>query len=272
MLAIVPKVLVDPSVNDLDRAIMAAIRSQANVPNLYRQLLEGELWFLVPYHPEVEGEIMELKPGMPLPFVQLQDARGPVVPLFSSEDRVDEGLAAGKVAPRTFTAGAMPAIQALEILGSVGLRAVLNKSCATGELTLPPELLRDLANGTLLDPPSLDEGDGPAQGTLQIIDPADYPTAMVQRLFECLRRHRSFRAAWIFGDPGAVDLPEGRKRYHALVHMDPRDDVIFHELSLVARTKWDESHDLQLGLLDEKDPAYIAALREQVQPFYTAAG
>jgi hypothetical protein len=47
-------------------------------------------------------------------------------------------------------AAAMPAVQMLEILGKAELRAVINELCATGEITLPPNLMRDLADGSAL--------------------------------------------------------------------------------------------------------------------------
>jgi SseB protein C-terminal domain/SseB protein N-terminal domain len=257
--------------NELDRAIVAAIRSHAAMPDLLRQLLEGELWFLMPYQPDLEGEVIELKNGMPLPFVQLQDERGPVVPLFSSEERVDEGLAKGKVPPRTFSAGAMPAQQAFAILGGAKLHAVLNKSCGTGEILLSPELLRDLANGTALRVPSTDGGPQGCEQTVQLIDPADYPTDLVQRMFEFVRQHREFRAAWIFESPEGAPLPQGGRRYQVLVLMDPRDDAIFHDFRLVAGIAPQTQDEINLGLLDETDAPYLAALFQRVSPFYLAA-
>src|SRR5215471_12288220 len=101
--------------NDLDRAIVAIRRSNANLPDFYRQLTEGELWFLIPYHPEVEGECLELNPGSPCPFVTLEDEKGVVVPLFSSEMRVDEAMKNANLPPRTHSAGAMSAMAVLEI-------------------------------------------------------------------------------------------------------------------------------------------------------------
>lgn len=255
--------------NDLDRAIVTAIRSQAAMPDLFRQLLVGELWFLLQYHPEIEGEMLELTVGMPLPFVQLQDAKGPVVPLFSSEERVTEGLEKGNVAPRTYSAGAMDAQQVLTILGGAGLRAVLNKSCATGEIILPPELMRDLGDGSALKPHPL-ANDEARTGTLLHINPADFPTALVQRLFELFRRHREFRAAWIFGVPGGEKLPTGGQHYQVLVLMDPRDDAVFHDLRLVAGTAPKNVDIVDLGLLDETDGAYVKSMFKRVQPFYVA--
>ncbi len=257
--------------NDLDRAITAAIRSKAMMPDLFRTLIADELWFLVPYHPELDGGIIELKPGMPLPFVQLADSKGTVVPIFSSEERVDEGLGKGNVTPGTYAPAAMPAVQLLGIVGRAGLRAVLNKSCKTGEIILPPELLRDLADGTALRPHPMESEETVHQGELKQVDPADYPTELVQRLFEAMRRHTHFRAAWIFTFPDDGKRPAEPPHYQVLVHMDPRDDTVLHDLSLVARTRSDSLENVDLGLLDEKDQAYIEDLRRRVQPFYVAA-
>src|SRR5205807_1345176 len=109
-------------------------------PDLYRHLVKGDLWFLIHYHPELDGEAFEIQNGSPIPFAILEDPQGSVVPIFSSEARVDEALRKGKVPPRKFAAATMPALQVLELLGNAGLRAIINKSCSTGSVTIPPDL------------------------------------------------------------------------------------------------------------------------------------
>src|SRR5580765_235587 len=116
------------SMNELDGAIRALRRSKASLPDFCRAITKGELWFLVPFHPEIEGECMEIKNGSPMPFAMLEDEKGAVVPLFTSDTRLDEALTNGNVPPNKYSAAAMPAIQVLEILGKAGLRAVINKS------------------------------------------------------------------------------------------------------------------------------------------------
>jgi len=254
--------------NDLDRAIMAVQRSKASLPELYRQLAAGELWFLLPYHPEIEGELLELKNGSPLPFASLTDQQGEAVPLFSSEARLEEGLEKGRVPARTYLAGSMPAIQVLEILGKVGLRAVINKSCATGQVTIPPDLMRDLADGSALAPIPLGERE---HGKLKILNPADYPTDLIQPVFELLRRHRNFRAAWIFGATDAKPQPASGRGYQLLLLMEPRDAVIFHDLNMTVAAARPKTHEVRLGLLDEKDVNFIEQLFRKAPPFYTAA-
>ncbi len=108
-------------VNALNRAILALNRSKAATPEFYRQLAEGELWFLLHYHPEIEGEMLELKNGAPIPFAVCQEKEKELVMLFSSEARGDEALQKGQVPPRTFSAASMPTRQILEVIGHTGL-------------------------------------------------------------------------------------------------------------------------------------------------------
>lgn len=260
----------DAPLNDLDRAIVALRRSRAALPDLCRCLCEGEVWLPMHFHPELEDEEIELKEGMPFPFARLQTAHGTVVPVYSSEARLEEGLKAGNVPPRTFLGAAMPARQALELLGAMNLPATLNLSCATtGEVTLPAELLRDLANGTALKPLGL--GSGHAENLrLAILNPADYPTNLVQAMFELLRKHAHFKAAWIFTRreperPASAPIP-----YYVMVLMNPRDDVLFHDLNLVAQSAG-RPHPVQLSLADENDPDYLAGVFQRARPFYVAA-
>ena len=256
-------------VNDLDRAIMAVQRSRAALPDLFRLLIRGDLWFLIRHHPELEGEVMELKNGSPLPFALLEDGQGVVVPLFSSGERLDEGLKNGHVPPRTYLAGTMPAVQVLEILGKAELRAVLNKSCATGQVTIPVNLMRDLADGSALTPAP---GDGPPErALLKKLDPADYPTDLIQPTFEFMRRHKNFRAAWILGFAEAEPEPADGHGYHLLFLMDPRDDGVFHDLNLIVQAAHAKTDDVRLGLLGEKDANYIAKVFREAAPFYIAA-
>lgn len=256
--------------NDLDRALAALRRSAAATPEFYRRLATGDLWFLVRYHPELENEDMQIQSGSPLPFVVLKDEAGEVVPLFSSEERLEEGMETGKVPPRTYLACSMPARQVLEILGTTGLRAIINKSCATGSIVIPSDLMRDLANGTALKPLPLD-GCPPVEKVLTRLDPADYPTNLIQPVFEHLRRHANFRAAWVFGPPKGAGKARSRPVYQLAILMEPRDATLFHDFNMVAQAAKGAACEVELTLLDEKDAAVIADLFRQAQPFFVAA-
>lgn len=254
-------------VNELDQAIMKLRKSKAALPEFMRALREGELWALMPWHPEIEDEMMELKNGDAMPFSQLQDNEGPVVPVFSSHERVEEAIERAKIPPRTYSAAAMPARQLLEILGKVNLRAVVNKSCRTGEVTIGSDLMRDVASGSAFE---AKESEATETRKMQILDPADYPTDLVQPVFELMRQHGCFRAAWIFGRTKEEGDPEGGRGYQLMVLAEPREAALFHELNLVANSAKAEGDALELGMIPENDGAYTAQLFRMARPFYIA--
>ena len=240
------------------------------MPQLCRELGEGELFLLIPYRSELEeGEAFQLENGMEFPFVRLQDPEGEVVPIFSSEERAQEGLERGKVPPSTFYIVSMAATQALEILGGAGMHAVLNKGCTTPEFTAPPDLMRDIASGKVFEPMSLETN--PIEVALDLLDPADYPTRLVQSGFEVLRKYRNFRAAWIFRRARGAEIASGKVGYQFFVLMEPRDEVIYHEFNMVIAAACAPEDDVAQGLVDETDPVYIANLFRQAEPFYVAA-
>jgi hypothetical protein len=258
----------------LDRAIKALARSPSAMPEFYRALTagdaNGELWFLMPYHPEMEDAMMELKNGQPLPFAVMRDEKGEIAMLFSSGERLEEGLERGHVPPRTFLAGTMPAKQALEILGKCGLRAIINRSCATGNITIGPDMMRDLASGEALKPQDLGIRE-PVTKTLGILDAADYPTFLIQPLFEVMRQHGQFKAAWIFGPPKSAPSSAGLPVYYVLTLMDPRDEKLFHEFNIVAQSAKVKRCEVELSLAKEKDTAEIMKLFRASAPFFRAA-
>jgi hypothetical protein len=256
--------------NDLDRALMALAKSKSALPSFMRELGKGELWFVTPFHPEIIGETMEIGGGMRSPFSELQDEEGPYVPLFSSFERLEESLELSKVPANTYAAAAMEAVLVLELLGKMNLRARLNQSCKTGSLMMPPDLMRDVADGSAFEPRETEST--LKSEVLNIVDPADYPTDLLQPVFEILRQHRHFRAAWVLehGKPDDNDAAAGR-HFQFLIHMEPKDPTIYHDFNLVlANAALANGHQADSGYVDETDTAYLASLWQQVPPFYTA--
>jgi SseB protein C-terminal domain/SseB protein N-terminal domain len=256
--------------NKLDQAIVAVNRSRSHTPELFRQLTEGELWFLIPYHPEIAGEWMAVKEGEAPPFCMIADEEGgEVVPLFSSEERVEEGLEKHDVPEHTYMAAAMPAVLLLELLGKGNLRAVVNKGCATGQVTIPANLMRGLADGSALRPrPGL----GTKEGRLKHVDPVDYPTNLLQAVFEFIRRHPNFRAAWVFDSSLVVEKPVEGRCWQLIFVMSPRDEVLSHDLDLIIQSVRSPEDHVEMGLLDEEDTAAIEKLFSETEPFYAAPG
>jgi hypothetical protein len=53
-----------------------------------------------------------------------------------------------------------------------------------------------------------------------------------------MRRHRSFRAAWVFGYAGGQREPGHGPAYHLVLLMHPRDGVAFRDLRISAFRRW----------------------------------
>ena len=255
--------------NDLDKAIMAFQRSQAAVPDLLRHLCAGKLWLLVPFHPEVANQNMQYLEGQPMPFLRIQTSEGVMVAVFSSEARALESRRKAKVRPRTYMPAVMSAGDVLGMLGKLNLAMAVNKGCATGDISLPPQSLLKLASGAAFNPPPL-AGQGSERLRLDKIDPADYPTDLVQAMFEFCRQHGQFRAVWIFTRAVAGPPAPACKPYYLLVLMEPRDAALFHDFNLVAKSVSLE-YEVNLSLTESNTPECIADLFRQAQPFYVAA-
>jgi len=254
--------------NDLDRAIMAMCRSRSAMPDLFRELSKGELYFLMKYHPEIEeGDQMELRNGVPMPFIMLDEhaEEGGIVLLFSSQERANEALenSDGTLPDRTAT-GSMESKKLLDVLGKSKLRAILNMRCSTGDMMLPTALMCDLASGKVMELLGPDEGLDCAE--VAPIEPANYPTDLVQGSFEILKKHRQFRAAWIF-ELLATTLGGGTF-YKLEVLMEPFDETIFHDLELVAEATCNNKvNEVYVALIK---PDKVPALLQEAPPFFVA--
>lgn len=187
--------------------------------------------------------------------------------LYTSEARAEEAMEEDQVPPNTYATARMDAPEMLEILGAMKLRAVVNRSCRTGNFTMSGGLAGELASGAALTPKSFPDEEL-EHAVLNVIEPADYPTDLIQPLFESLRRHREFRAAWVLRHPKPTEA--GGKHYQILVLMDPRDQVVMHDLTLVLASVCRPPDALWCGLIDEKDRAYTGKLLQQATPFYRA--
>jgi hypothetical protein len=255
-------------VNDLDRAIMTLRKSTAAMPDFYRHLSEGELWFAVKYHPELEdGGDVELQNGSPLPFAMLEDGKGHTfVPLFSSDARFDESMKRSNVPDKTFIAAAMPAKQILEILGKMNFHAHVNFGCTTGSMKIPPDLMRDLASGKVLAPLGL-HGGKEEDRHMRIVPAADFPTDFVQAAFELLRKHRQFRAAFLLTDLSEVSPAGQPPKYHFGIVMEPEDEVLFHDLNMVLAAASANRYAFDLSLLDAET---VLSMFRAGTPFYMA--
>jgi hypothetical protein len=180
-----------------------------------------------------------------------------------------EGMKKGKVRPRTYMPAVMSAKDVLGMLGKMNLTMSVNKGCSTGDISLPPESLLRLASGAVFNPPPLD-GNETERLRLEKIDPADFPTDLVQAVFDFCRQHGHFRAVWVFTRAIAGQAASAHKAYYILVLMEPRDATLFNDFNMVAKSVRRE-HEINVSLTESNAPECIADLFRQAQPFYVAA-
>ncbi len=253
--------------NDLDQGIWRARKSSAEMPNVFRALLATEMDVLMPYQAEVEGEMIAIENGAPFPFALFEGEKRQFVMAFSSAQRSEEGMRAAKVPENTFLTAVVNGRDLCEMIGVMKFDLVINRSCQTGEVKLNDELLRDLAKGRVLQA-SPDEPDI-KKLTLFSIDPADYPTAVVQAAFEKMRQHSAFRAGWMLAqrtDNGPI--------YCLAVLINPESEQLRHELNLIVQlARPDKAMELNVTALDLSDPENVAgAFRQFPGTFYLAPG
>jgi hypothetical protein len=253
--------------NDLDRAIWRARKSSAEMPNVFRALLAAEMDVLMPYQTELEGEMIKIENGAPFPFALFDGEKRQFVMAFSCGERSEEGIRAGKVPNDTFLTGVVNGRDLCEMIGAMKFDLVINRSCQTGELKLNDELLRDLAKGLVLQASTSEPNT--ERLTFYSIDPADYPTSVVQAAFEKMRQHSAFRAGWMLAqrtDHGPV--------YCLAALINPESEQLRHELNLIVQlARPNTAMELNVIALDLSDPEnVIGAFRQFPVTFYLAPG
>ncbi len=257
--------------NDLDRAISDMKRGPSAQPELYRRLSEGELWTIIPRRPAIEEVQFDFSQETELPLVALPHGKRKVIAVYSSEERLMEGLSRGKAPPETYAALAVPANVLLEAISRAGLDAAVNYFCqTTGQVIVPPDILRGLADGSALKPAKVTGKRPEVREWLKVVSPADYPTRMLQPLFELFKQDRSFRAAWIFEVPKTAPTTESGRHFKVLVLMDPRNDAIYHDVEVVLDAVPKDGNVISGGLLNEKDRRAIERTFGVAEPFFMA--
>jgi hypothetical protein len=252
--------------NELDRLLWRVQKDTSVVLPFFRSLLSAELDVLMPYQNELEGEMLKVENGAPFPFALFDSPQGKYVVAFTSPERADEGMKAGKVAPDTFLSCVVNGRDLCEMVGVMQLALVVNKSCQTGEYRMNDVLLRDLANGEALRSTHPDHTE---HMTLHQVDPAHYPTDIIQAAFQKMRQHSAFRAAWLL-----AQHDEKEWWYVLMTYMNPPSDQLRHELDLVvqlARSKSDLGVRTSHLDLDNRENV-IGAFRQFPTTFYTAPG
>ncbi len=259
----------DEPLNPLEQAFMAAARGPEGLPGLFKQLVASELAALMPYHPEMEG-LVEIRQGSGFQFLVWQHPeRGLQVPLFTSEKRALESLDKLGANRQPSCMALIPGTVLFASLAGQKYGVVINPGCSTGEIFLDLKTVRSLADGSLLKPGA------PAPlhaGRVSLVDPAEYPTGLVQPVFRFLTGQENVRAAWIFQEqptPTPGRLPTGPGGYVIGLLVDGDPAPVMHDFSLVVSGLGDAPSPIGLTVLSSEDPVQ-ADLMKRFPAFYAA--
>jgi SseB protein C-terminal domain/SseB protein N-terminal domain len=251
--------------NDVERLLTRKDFGPQHHPQFFRLLRESELCFLIPYHPEMQGD-MQLRNGDALPpFVIWQSPTdGRRIPIFSSVERAEEACKKTGARDNQYSLCEMLGVQLFDLLRLTEEGVALNPACTMPAMFFDTNAIKKLADGSILAP----EAEESKQGTVTIVEPADYPTDFLQPIFRFLRERPEAEAAWLFRE----QTPPGARTSYVFV-LKVRGDAaaVLNDFKVVATGACAKDVDYGVCLLDGQFPEL-----EQVTftrtPFYAAPG
>ena len=255
-----------PPLNDLERAY-AAMRGPEHYPNLFRLLRESTLVFLIPYHPEMEG-MMGLGNGDPLPpFVVWKNPKdGECIPLFTSIERAEMACKKIGASDTQYNLCEMKGAELFHLISCQPHHIIINPATDYGEFFLDNNGVKKLADGSILKP--MDDIPQQIQGRMQIVEPADYPTDLLQPLFQFLRGRKEVRAAWLFKH---AQPPDPNRPYYAFALKVTGDFRAVQQDFTIVLINLSEKENMDFGTLqvDDSNPELIK-VTEKFPAFYAA--
>lgn len=252
-----------PPLNDLEQLLTKPKFGPQDYPEMFRLLRETELVFLLPYHPEMEEATVSLQNGDQLPpfVVWASPTDGKRIPIFSTIDRAQEACRKTGAAENQYVLAEMPGQHLFALLSCQTHGIAINPATSFNSMIMDHEGVKRLAQ------PASDPSEGETkQGRVQLLTPADYPTTLVQPLFEYLRECPAVRAAWLAKELGRT---ESGTSYLVMVLGDCDQQKIQDDIYIVAgatKAKGDEVH---VGFMDGDNAAALATA-EKFTPFYAA--
>lgn len=252
--------------NELEKAFMASIHGPEGQPEFFRQLRKGQLTFLSPYHPEMEG-VHRTDDGTPISFVVWKNADEECIPIFTSAERLAEALRTTGNENTMYCKGEMLGEGLFQVMVALKLEhnIVVNPACQGGYAILDQDAVRMLADGSILKPPAPTKM---ANHMMELVEAADYPTDFVQTMFQFLRGKPALQAAWLFRQlpprkPDAIGYIIG------LAITGEADAQLNADLAVVAYASCPPQCSFNVTVLDPKNPA-VANTMAKFPPFYAA--
>lgn len=247
--------------NKLEEVLVAACAAPSARPEFYRQLLESELFLLTPNAPKQEGRTT-LEADTPIPFVNLNNAKGTYLPIFSSRQRLQEAV---NQLGQNYGVLALQGKSLFPILTQHPQPAVLNPGAAYGK-ELTPDEIRRIADGSFIR----NEGRVVQKATQVLIgQPAKYPTELVAALQKLFAKHESVQAAYL----GWIHDPSTKEPPHLIIGIECTGDMqkISQEAGITSQGLVGDGEFVDFIQVGGGTGSLDSYFKKQTKPFYQIA-
>ncbi len=251
---------------ELEEAFANAHQGMEQTVNFFRLLLERNLTFTAPYHPEIEGQHQIGSDGT-LIVTTWKIGGEEIIPIFTSPERLDEAMQGRAKPGERYAAGEMIGRELLKGFAAPGnrLRVAINPGCSCGTHFLDPQRVQAILDGSALVIPTPGEL---AMNGLVISLPDRLPVSLREPLSKFFAGLPEVKAAWLFYEE------EPRKPFEQVYVLgiataggDAHE--IRHEAELAIAGLCPPEWSSRAIIMDAADPGFVDIMR--CQPFYAAA-
>lgn len=244
--------------NKLEEILVAACTEPSARPEFYRLLLESELFLLTPDSPATEGRRI-LKEAENVSFVHLQNANGSFLPIFTSQQRLQEIV---NQIGQTYGFLALLGKDLFPILAQHPQRTLLNPGLSYGK-ELTADEIRRIADGSIVQHESR-----VVQKTTQVLigQPAKYPTELIAALQKLFAKHESIQAAYL----GWIHDPSSKEPPHLIIGIETTGDMkkISQEAGITSQGLLGEGEFVDFIQVGGGTGSLDSYFKKQTKPFY----
>lgn len=254
------------AMNDLERAYRDAHLGMEETVEYFRLLRECNVTFIVPYHPEIEGEKKIGSDGKMVITVWNINSEE-VIPIFTSPERLNEAMEARGRPGELYAAGQMVGRDLFRafVPPHNKLRVAVNPGCNCGTRFMDPKMVQSIVDGSALEIPTPGET---AMGGLVVSLPDRQPARLREPLGKFFATVPEVKAAWIFRE-------EEPKKAHEQVYVlglaivGGDAEEIRQEAALAIAGACPPEWNSRAMIMDAKDPRFNEIMHG-APPFYKA--
>ena len=190
--------------NDLEKTLMEAATTASARKEFYQKLLWNELVVLTNGHDNSEEGVRTLEKNKTVQFVTFENGQ---IPVFTSTNRIfDKGIIKEQVP--------FMALKGQDLFGvAKGATFILNPYSGYGKELLPNEI-ESLLNGSIFE--QQNEMTIEQDTEIQIGQPAQYPTHLIEGLIKLFKEKESVNAAYL----AAIKMDKTEKLPHLMIAID----------------------------------------------------